>query len=730
MRLESLGRWSCRRRRLVVVMWLMVLGAAVVAGRVAGGELDNNLQLPGTESQRAFDVLQSRFPELAGDTATIAFRSPEGVRSPAVRAGLEPVFAAVGRLDHVAAVVSPYAEQSQSISPDGRIGFALVQFDVRATEVPKSVIFAIKDAAEEAARPGLQVEVGGDSVRFAETEGPGEREGVGIVAAMIILLIAFGSAVAMGLPIITAIFGIGVTLSLVAVLSRFMAINNFAPQVASMIGLGVGIDYALFIVTRYRENLQRGLGVDDAVAGATATAGRAVVLAGMTVVISLMAMFFTGLPFIYGFGAGPALAVLVMVAAALTLLPAILGFVGMHIDRLRIPGFRPERSTGEDRLAFRWSRSVQRHPVLFGGVGLLALVVLALPAFSIRLGWAGAGANPDDRTTRRAHDLLSEGFGPGFNEPLLVVAELPGPGRLDAIQPLLAGLAGTGGVAVVAPPRLNATADVAAITVFSEYAPSDHRADELIGTLRNDLIPETTGAVGVKAYVAGLSPLFYDMSKVLGSRTPVVVAGVLALSFLLLMAVFRSVLVPLKAVIMNLLSIGAAYGVVVAVFQWGWVRGIAGIDTVGPIESFIPIILFAILFGLSMDYEVFLLSRIRERYLETGDNSGAVADGLASTARVITAAAAIMVALFSSFVLGDERIIKLIGLGLAVAVLVDATLVRMLLVPATMELLGRANWWLPRWLGALLPTVKVEGESSIPPGPPAGVGKPASMKAD
>jgi RND superfamily putative drug exporter len=326
--------------------------------------------------------------------------------------------------------------------------------------------------------------------------------------------------------------------------------------------------------------------------------------------------------------------------------------------------------------------------------------------------------------------LLSEGFGPGFNEPLLVVAELPGPGRLDTIRPLIEGLAGTPGVAVVAPPRLNATADVAAIAVFSEYPPKDHRADELIGTLRNELIPATTATTGVRAYVAGLTPLFYDMSKVLGSRTPVVVAGVLALSFLLLMAVFRSVLVPLKAVIMNLLSIGAAYGVVVAVFQWGWVRGVAGIDTIGPIESFIPIILFAILFGLSMDYEVFLLSRIRERYLETGDNSGAVADGLASTARVITAAAVIMVALFSSFVLGDERIIKLIGFGLAVAILVDATLVRMLLVPATMELLGRANWWLPRWLGAVLPTVNVEESPTVTSVAPSGPAPPPASVGD
>ena len=706
-----------------MVAWAVVLATAAGLGAVAGGDVDNNLALPGTESQRAFDVLDRRFPELGGDTAVIAYRAEAGATDPEVRARMERLFGRVGGLDHVVAVASPYDAPpvggAGAVSRDGRIAFAVVQFDVRATEVPKPVIFTMKDHVEEAAAPGLQVELGGEAVRFAETEGPGEREGVGLAAAVVILLIAFGSVVAMGLPIVTAVFGIGVSLALVSLLANVMNVNTFAPQVASMIGLGVGIDYALFIVTRFREGLDDGLDVDDAVAAAATTSGRAVVFAGLTVVISLMAMFLSGMPFIYGFGAAPAIAVLVMVLVAVTLLPALLGVIGRRVDSLRVPLLSRAGEAGEARTAHRWSRIVQRRPWLAAGVALALLLALASPLLSMRLGWAGSGSNPDTRTTRRAYDLLTEGFGPGSNEPLLLVAELPGPGRLDALQPLLDALPRVDGVAMVTPPRPNGAGDVAVVTVFPASAPHDEDAGRLIHDLRREVIPAMTGPTGAEVTVAGLAPLFVDMSDVLGARLPWILAGVLALSFLLLMAVFRSLLVPLKAVVMNLLSIGAAYGVVVAVFQWGWLKPLAGIDRVGPVESFVPLILFAILFGLSMDYEVFLLSRMREGFLRHGDNSEAVADGLASTARVITAAAAIMVALFFSFVLGEERIIKVIGLGLAVAVLVDATLVRMLLVPATMELLGRANWWLPGWLSAALPEIAVEGAAPGPARAPA-----------
>jgi putative drug exporter of the RND superfamily len=713
---ERLGRACCRHRWRVVALWLLALAVVGALSATNGGKLNNNLDLPGTESQRAFDLLQEKFPELAGDTATVAFRAEAGVGHEDVRTAMTALFATVSRLNHVVAVSSPYDNVETQISRDGRIAFAPVQFDRRATEVPKSVIFDIQHAVDAARTVALQVELGGEAVRFAETEGPGEREGFGLAAAVVILLVAFGSIVAMGLPLAVALFGIGVSLCILTLGAHLMAINVFAPQVASMIGLGVGIDYALFIVTRFREGLREGLSTEDAVARALGTAGRAVVFAGTTVVISLTALVFSGMPFIYGFAAGPALAVAVMVVAALTLLPALLGALGSKVDNLRLPWGRRQVDP-ESTAAYRWSRFVQRHPWAMGGLSLAVLLTLAVPTLAINLGWAGAGTNPDNRTTRRAYDLLAEGFGPGFNEPLLLVASLPGPGRLDALGPLLAELPAVPGVAFVSPPRPNAAGDVAAVTVIPRVPAHDEEGRRLIAHLRDDVVPATTAGTGASVDVAGLAPLFADMGDVLGGRLPWVFAGVLASSFLLLTAVFRSVLVPLKAAVMNLLSIGAAYGVVVAVFQWGWVGEVAGIDRAGPIESFIPIILFAILFGLSMDYEVFLLSRMREEFVRTGDNSRAVADGLASTARVITAAAAIMVTLFFSFVLGEERIIKIIGLGLGVAVLVDATLVRMLLVPATMELLGRANWWFPAWLDRLVPTIRVErgdGEHPIP----------------
>ena len=716
MNLEALGRWCYLRRRMVVALWLVLVAGLGVLGHFEGGQVNNNLQLPNTESQRAFDVLKKGFPALAGDTATIAFRSASGVEQPSVRLPMQHLFTYVATLPHVIAVVSPYGP-SPAISKDGKTAFATVQFNARATEVPKSVMLSIIDHANAVHVQGLDVEMGGESVRFAETQGPGQREGVGIVAAVIILLIAFGSAVAMGLPLLTAGFGILMSFALLSLVANVMDINTFSSQIASMVGLGVGIDYALFIVSRYREGLAQGMDPEAATALAISTAGRSVALAGSSVVVALMAMLLAGVPFIDGFAIGPSIAVAIMVAASITLLPAVLGFIGRRIDALHLPMLRRHMDTApEQRVAFRWSRGVQRHPWFVGSSSLVLLLALATPLLWLHLGWAGAGANPTSTSPRRAYDLIARGFGPGFNEPLVLVAQLPGPGRLDTLAPLLERLATLPGVASVTPPRVGPGGTVAVLSVVPSFAPQANATNALIANLRGAVIPAATAGTGARVYVAGISPLFYDMAHVIGTRLPFLIGGVLALSFLLLMAVFRSVVVPLKAVVMNLLSIGAAYGAVVAVFQWGWLGRLAGIDRPGPIEAFVPIILFAILFGLSMDYEVFLLSRIREKYLRTGDNSEAVADGLASTARIITAAAAIMVTLFLSFVLGDERIIKEIGFGLAVAVFVDATLVRMLLVPATMELLGRRNWWLPGWLDTAIPTLRVEGEEAWGPG--------------
>jgi RND superfamily putative drug exporter len=488
-------------------------------------------------------------------------------------------------------------------------------------------------------------------------------------------------------------------------------VPNFTPQLASMIGIGVGIDYALFIVTRYRSALEQGQEPKEAVVTAMTTAGRAVLFAGLVVVISFLGILLMGFNFVQGVAVGGAAAVFVTMLASITLLPAVLGFVGRNIDRLHIPHLRRRERTGHESGWYRWSRLIQRRPVIAFVAGLAVLVALSIPLFSIRLGVADAGNNPDTLSSRRAYDLLSEGFGPGFNGRLLLAAEVNSPADLEVLGALSQDLAATSGVATATPPIPSPEGNAAIITVFPTTAPQDEATDRLVDRLRNDVIPEATGGTDVRVLVGGLTAIFKDFSQQAGDRLPVLIIVVIGLSFLLLMAVFRSVLVPIKAAVMNVLSIGAAYGVIVAIFQWGWLRELFGVGKPGPIEAWVPMMLFTILFGLSMDYEIFLLSRIREDYLRTRDNATSVANGVAATGRVITAAAAIMVAVFLSFVIGfDIRQIKLFGLGLAVAVLIDASLVRMVLVPATMELLGDANWWFPRWLDRVVPRLAVEAE--------------------
>jgi len=477
-----------------------------------------------------------------------------------------------------------------------------------------------------------------------------------------------------------------------------------------MIGIGVGIDYALFIVTRYRESLHEGMTPERAVLRALDTAGRAVLFAGTTVIIAVLGLFTMGLDMMNGLAVGISVGVLMTMLAALTLLPAVLGFVGANIDKLRLPFLHRREGTDERSVWYRWSRVIQHRPWRALVVGAVVLLVLAIPLVSMRLGTGDASNRSRSDTTRRAYDLLSEGFGRGFNGPFLLVAELPDGAAADLpkLQALQAKLQDTPGVAFAAPPQANQAGDAAVMTVFPTTAPQDEATTELVHTLRDETIPSVLGRGDPQVLVGGLTPAIVDFSDYMAERLPWFIGTVLVLSFILLMAVFRSLLVPLKAVVMNLISIGAAYGILVAVFQWGWGASLIGVPEKGPVEMWIPMMLFAVVFGLSMDYEVFLLSRIREEYDRIHDNAVAVANGLASTARVITAAAAIMVFVFGAFILGDERAIKMFGLGLAAAVFLDATIVRMVLVPATMELLGDANWWLPRWLDRLLPTIHVD----------------------
>ena len=712
--LERLARWSYHRRWLMLLMWIAALIGFNVWANVGGGDYSQDFSLPGTDSQRAFDLLDDRFPQAAGDTADIVFKAEEGVDDPEVREAMEGLFAEVSDVDRVVGIDSPYSEQAQGqISPDGAIAFATVHFSfVEGTPVPPETGDRVIELADEHEIDGLVIEPGGPVIQFSEFEEPGGAEGIGIIFAIVILLIAFGSVLAMGLPIGTALFGIGIGLALVTLFANFLSVPEFTPQLASMIGIGVGIDYALFIVTRYREQIHKGLHPEQATMVAITTSGKAVLFAGTTVVISLLGILLMGFAFVEGVAVGGAATVAVTMIASVTLLPALIGFVGRNIDRFRLPWFHRHEDDQDATLARRWAHLIQRAPWPAAIAGFVVLVLLALPALSLRLGFTDASAASTERSSRRAYDLLVEGFGPGFTGPLLLAAEIGGPEDLAKLEQVGAALRETEGVAFVAPAIPNEAGDAAIMTAFPTTSPQDEETTALVKRVREEVIPATADNVNV--YVGGLTAGIVDFSQANADRLPILLAVVITLSFLLLVVVFRSLVVPLKAAIMNLLSIAAAYGVIVAIFQWGWAKGLFDVETKGPIAAWVPMMLFTILFGLSMDYEIFLLSRIREEYVRLKDNKQAVANGLAATARVITAAAAIMVTLFLTFVFAfEEREIKLFGLGLAVAILVDATIVRMVLVPATMELLGDWNWWLPGWLDRILPRFKVEGEQDV-----------------
>jgi RND superfamily putative drug exporter len=755
------------RRRWVVGAWVLALVLIGAISGAAGNGFKDDFDLPASDSRTGFDVLDRDFGgQGTGVTGRIVFRSEQGVEDPAVKTAMEALFAQVGGLDNVERVVSPYGpEGSRLVSAAGPNAGKIAYAEI---EMPEDIALpdagTIRDAIIDAQPSigGLQIELGGQI--FSEFENP-SSEVIGLAFAIVILILAFGSVLAMGLPVGVALFGIGIGTSLVIAVSNLVTLPETSQFIGLMIGLGVGIDYALLIVTRYREQLHAGQTVRQSVVVAMDTAGRSVLFAGTTVVISLLGMLVMGVGFVTGLAVGAAMVVAVTVAASLTLLPALLGFAGTNVERTRWRGLiaaglaaiallgiglkftplalalplavivliaglwvkplkqevrrRPQRPLRET-FAYRWSRLIQHHPWRSAIGAALVLLILAAPVLSMRLGFSDESNYAEDTTTRKAYDLLVEGFGPGFNGPMLLVAELPtgyDPARLDAID---SAVRGDPGVAFLSPVILN---DPSAPTsgfwnLIPTTGPQDEATTALVKRLRGDVLPPLEDSLGVGVNVTGQVPVSQDFSDYLEGRLTYFFVAVLALSFLLLMIVFRSLLVPLKAVIMNLLSIGAAYGIVVALFQWGWLSDITGVSP-APIEPWIPMMLFAITFGLSMDYEVFLLSRVREEWHRTGDARTSVADGLAATAKVITAAAAIMVVVFGSFLFENDRVLKLMGVGLASAILLDATIVRMLLVPATMELLGDKNWWLPRWLQRVLPTIDVEGTAPHTGGPEA-----------
>lgn len=762
--LSSVGSFAHARRRAVVATWLAVIAALAFGLGALGTGFSTQFNLPDVESADGFALLEERFgAQQSGRTGTIVLRAEGGFRD-AHASALNQFFERLDARDDML-VVSPFsASGTRQISPRGDIAFATVTFDAAVDSAEEFERIFDEITAIEPTVAGVQIEYGGEV--FATFETP-TSEILGLAFAIVILIFAFGSVLAMGLPIGTAFGGIGAGVLVVSLVSNLITTPDVAVTLGIMIGLGVGIDYALFIVTRYREARRRGLVCVEATTEAIDTAGRAVVFAGTTVVISLLGMLIMGVGFMNGLAIGASITVLFTMVASVTLLPALLGFFGDRVEVTRwrgvvaaglvavalvgaglkrepllwaaplagvvllVGGFvpilqRPLRARRikpmHDTIPFRWSRVVQRRPWLMLAAGVLTLGVMAAPVLDLRLGFADEGNYSPDTTTRRAYDLLAEGFGAGFNGPLTLVAArdaasaTQNEAQLRAVQDLTGALATTDGVIGVTPAIPNDPANPTAVlwTLYPVDAPQSAAAADLVARLRNEVIPRVVGDSGLEVKVTGSVAVNVDFSRYLADRLPVFFAVVLALSFVLLMAVFRSLLVPLKAVLMNLLSIGSAYGAVVAVFQWGWGASLIGLGGSAPIDPWLPVMMFAIVFGLSMDYEVFLLSRVKEEYDRSGDNELAVADGLANTARVITAAAAIMVFVFGSFVLDSTRSIKMFGFGLAVAVFLDATIVRMVLVPATMQLLGDRNWWLPKWLDRVLPKIDVEGAAAVP----------------
>jgi len=738
----KLARWSTTHRKYVLLGWIVLLFGVNAFAQSVGTSYSNNFTLPNSDAQRAADLLQRSFPAQAGDRDTIVYKVSSGtVSDPAVRARMEAMFAQVKRLPHVTEVISPYSDRTagKSISADGRIAFATVVFDEKANLLPKSAAERVVKVARAAGRGGrdsIQVELGGQAIEATEQAGFGLSTAVGLLAAIIVLLLTFGSVVAMGLPIVTALFGLGTGLGAIALFTHVVDTPNFSSELAAMIGLGVGIDYALFILTRFREAYTTpGPTFEnprESVVQALDTAGRAVLFAGCTVVIALLGMMLLGVSFLYGVAISASIGVLLVMLASLTLLPALLATFGARVARpsrrararaAKTQADPARRLPGEGGMWLRWSKFVQRKPWSIAIVSALVMLAIAAPATALRLGSSDASNDPANQTTHRAYELLAQGFGQGFNGPLLVVAKIPNPSKEAAeqgvllvatphsgktpVEELRGAIAATPGVVSVAPAKINPAGNVATITVYPHSSPQAYATTQLVERLRETVIPPLVKRTGMAVYVGGVTAGAVDFATTLGHKLPLFIGVVVLLSALLLLIVFRSLVIPLQAAVMNLLSIGASLGVIVAIFQWGWFGSLFGVQQ-GPIESFIPVMLFAIVFGLSMDYEVFLVSRMHERWVRTSNDQRAVQEGLALTGRVVTAAAAIMVCVFLSFMLGEDRIIKEFGLSLASAVFLDALVIRCLLLPAVLTLVGARTWQIPAWL-AWLPRINIEG---------------------
>ncbi|MEU1084096.1 MMPL family transporter [Streptomyces sp. NPDC005908] len=711
--MAALARWCVQRRLFTVLLWLLALVGIAAGAFVAGSAYSNDYKVPGTESGRAAELLKEGFPGLGGDSDSVVWHTSSGtVRDSGVEQTMTRTLDRIEDLPGVASVSTPYDDTGAGqISQDGRTAYATVTFEHQTKDMSPGQAGAVVKEAKAAETDGLSVDLGGSAVELSEPSGGHMAEIVGVAVAAVVLFLAFGSLAASLLPIATALVSVGTAYAGIVLLGHLMTVADFAPMLGLLIGLGVGIDYALFIVTRHRRGLKRGLSVTEAATDAVATTGRAVVFAGATVCIALLGMLILRLNFLNGVAVAASLTVVLTVGASVTLLPALLSLIGTRAlsrrerRRLAEHGPEPEMPTG---FAARWSAFVERHPKLLGAVAVVVMAVLALPTFSLHLGTSDQGNDPRTSTIRQAYDLLADGFGPGVNGPLTLVTKVDGaPDRL-ALDNLDATLRTTDGVASASPVTYNQGGDTAFLTVVPESSPQSKQTSDLVDRLREDVLPRAESGTSLDLQVGGVTAGYDDFASVIVGKLPLFVGVVISLGCLLLLLAFRSIGIPLKAAAMNVAAVAGAFGVVVMIFQWGWGSELLGLGRAGPIEPFLPVIMVSVLFGLSMDYQVFLVSRMYEEWLETGDNRRAVRVGLAETSRVINSAAVIMISVFLAFVLSGDRVIAMFGIALAAAVALDAFILRTLLVPALMHLLGGANWWLPKWLDRFLPRISIE----------------------
>ncbi len=723
--MRTLAGWCVRHRRIVLLLWAAVLVSSLVLVSGLHADYTNNFNFPHTESSDAINLLKSAAPGHSGDTEEVVFGTSGGttLSDPAVGLRITTMVDKINALPNVTHVTSPYDSSGNlvntaNVNADQTVGFLQVNFDKLPNKLPANEATNFVHTVTSTSTSDLTVSVTGLLAEQANNQSF-SSSGLGVLLALIVLLLVFGSVFAALLPIISALFALGTAIGIIGLLSHVIGMPEFSPELVLLIGLGVGVDYALFIVTRHRQGLIAGIDDETSIVNAVNTSGRAVLFAGIIVCIALLGMFALGVSFLYGLAVAAAIGVAFTMISALTLLPALLGFIGpkvMSRKQKRNLAQNGPRIVGADNKGFwpNWADRVQRYPWLSASLALIVIVVIALPFFSLRLGSADQGTDPAGTPTRVAFDTLSKGFGPGFNGPLMLVSVVQ-PDQRDVINTVVHDVSQQADVAKVAQPLFipskTGSGDVMLLNVFPKTAPQDAATTDLVNHLRSDTLPQATAGSGVKVLVAGTTAIFIDFSNVLSSKLPLFIGLVVLLSFLLLMTIFRSFVIPLTAAAMNLLSIGAAFGILVAVFEWGYGGSIIGLTGTSPIEAFLPVMLFAILFGLSMDYQVFLVSRMHEEYIKSGNNNRvAVRNGLAATGKTITAAALIMILVFGSFILGGERVIKEFGIGLAAGILVDAILIRMCIVPSLMMLFGKWNWAFPKWLDRALPRLSVDAD--------------------